>query len=525
MMLRRCALAVAVVLGLLVFVPGAGAAPAGVDITAVEGQSFSGDVVGGLVCSLSSATISWGDGTSSAGASDGAGGIQGTHTYAEEGSYSGSVSFTYVVSRICPADTQTATFQATVQDATLTGAGQGISGSAGQSLTAVVAHITDANPAASASDFSAQIAWGDGLSSPGSVTPAAGGGFDVTGTHTYATAGNYPVNTSITDAGGASTNATSTAQIAAPAPQPPRNIEVPVVSGLSHETNTLVTTNGVWSGSPTAYQYQWLRCATPTGGSCAVIAGATASTYTVVHADVGSTLRSRVRATNAVGTSVPADSASTAAVTPLVLTARFTITPNPTCTGVRITFDASATETPNPPIERYRFTEHVDVSGIFDFRRYTTSPPGDWVIADGTNPRAAEVPTYDSRFIADVPFGQKLAIGSGAWIANERDITLTVRDRAGANASYTTTLGFAPFLSDVPGPPFTSSRANCPPVARGVRGDLARARRQLQGDQQGAHRKDPVSDGDGLPGLAAARPNLLPGPSAPQAGRDREQRF
>ncbi len=199
------------------------------------------------------------------------GGIQGTHTYAEEGSYSGSVSFTYVVSRFCPAGTQTATFQATVQDATLTGAGQGISGSAGQSLTAAVAHITDANPAASASDFSAQIAWGDGSSSPGSVTPAAGGGFDVTGTHTYATAGNYPVNTSITDAGGASTNATSTAQIAAPAAAAPRNVTPPSIVQavrciVGHPAcvaipYTYTCDPGTWAGRDAAipYRFVWIR--------------------------------------------------------------------------------------------------------------------------------------------------------------------------------------------------------------------------------------------------------------------------
>jgi hypothetical protein len=464
----RCVLLA--VLGLLVFAPGAGAA-AGVDFSTVEGQSFTGKVVDIAPCTLASATITWGDGTTSAGTSDGGTGIQGTHAYTEEGTYSGSVSYTYVVTRICLTGTQTTSFQATVQDAPPTAAGIDVNGTAGKSLTAVVAHISDTNPNASASDFSAQISWGDGTTSSGSVSAAGGGGFDVTGTHTYTTAGSYPVNTSITDIGGASTSATSMAQIAVAAAQPPRIVEAPVVSGAPHETDTLSTTTGFWSGSPTAYQYQWLRCAGPTVDSCVVVAGATASAYTLVHADVGSTMRARVRAQNAVGTSLPADSVPTAAVMPLVLTARFTIAPNSTCTGVRVTFDASATQTPNPPIERYRFTEHVNVFNIFDFRPFTTSPPADWVIADGSNPRATEVPTYDGQFIADVPFDHKLAIQSGTWIANERDVTLTVRDSAGASASYTSTLRFDPFLSDAL-QPFNSSRAKCPPVAHGVRGDL-----------------------------------------------------
>jgi hypothetical protein len=201
---------------MLLIAPGAGAAASGVDITATEGQSFTGTVVNGLVCPLASATITWGDGTAStAGTSDGNMGIQGTHTYAEEGSYSGSVTYTYTVARPCSGATQTASFQATVQDAPLTGSGRNISGAAGQSLSAVVAHLGDANPSASAGDFSAQINWGDGTTTAGTVTAAAGGGFDVTGTHTYGAAGSFMVSTSIADSGGSTATATAQAAIAA----------------------------------------------------------------------------------------------------------------------------------------------------------------------------------------------------------------------------------------------------------------------------------------------------------------------
>jgi hypothetical protein len=62
------------------------------------------------------ATISWGDGSpSSAGASDGsATGTQGTHTYADEGLFNGSVTY------FCPRISVTDHFEATVQDAPLT---------------------------------------------------------------------------------------------------------------------------------------------------------------------------------------------------------------------------------------------------------------------------------------------------------------------------------------------------------------------------------------------------------------------
>jgi hypothetical protein len=207
---------------MLVIAPGAGAVAAGVDITAVEGQSFTGNVVGGLTCPLMSATITWGDGTApSAGASDGSTGIQGTHTYGEEGTYNGSVSYTYVAFRSCPTGAQTAAFQATVRDAPLAAAGLDSSGAARRALTAVVAHVQDANPAGSANELSAQIDWGDGSTSPGTVAAAAGGGFDVNGTHTYSAAGNYQITASIGDVGGSTTSASSTAVIAATASQPP----------------------------------------------------------------------------------------------------------------------------------------------------------------------------------------------------------------------------------------------------------------------------------------------------------------
>src|ERR1035441_7774172 len=131
----------AVMLGMLVIAPGASAAAAGVNITAVEGQSFTGKVVDIGSCSLASATITWGDGASSAGTSDGSTGIQGTHTYAEEGAYSGSVSYTYVVTRFCPTGTQTVSFQATVHDAPLTATSANMSGTAGQPASGVVAHF------------------------------------------------------------------------------------------------------------------------------------------------------------------------------------------------------------------------------------------------------------------------------------------------------------------------------------------------------------------------------------------------
>ena len=92
----------------------------------------------------------------------------------------------------------------------------------------------------------------------------------------------------------------------------PANTAPPAISGSATVGQTLTTSDGTWSNNPTSFAYQWLRC-NGGGNKCAPIAGATQKTYTVAAADEGKTLRSRVTATNADG-STSADSAQTAAV-------------------------------------------------------------------------------------------------------------------------------------------------------------------------------------------------------------------
>ena len=75
----------------------------------------------------------------------------------------------------------------------------------------------------------------------------------------------------------------------------PINTVAPVVSGTATVGSTLTTTNGTWTGAPApTFTYQWQRAGSNIGG-------ATSSTYVLVTADGGNTVRCVVTATNAVG--------------------------------------------------------------------------------------------------------------------------------------------------------------------------------------------------------------------------------
>src|SRR5262245_19468442 len=90
---------------------------------------------------------------------------------------------------------------------------------------------------------------------------------------------------------------------AAAATTAPRNTVRPTISGTARQGETLTADQGAWSGTqPMTFAYQWRRCATG-GASCSNIVGATSKTYAVTSADVGNSLRVRVRASNSAGSS------------------------------------------------------------------------------------------------------------------------------------------------------------------------------------------------------------------------------
>ncbi|MCY1076970.1 hypothetical protein [Archangium lansingense] len=98
-------------------------------------------------------------------------------------------------------------------------------------------------------------------------------------------------------------------------PPPPTNTALPELNGLAVVGETLTGSPGTWdSAVPPSYTYQWLRC-NETGSSCAPISGATASTYVLVDADLDTTLRVRVTASNP-GGQRSAESARSSVIAP-----------------------------------------------------------------------------------------------------------------------------------------------------------------------------------------------------------------
>jgi hypothetical protein len=108
--------------------------------------------------------------------------------------------------------------------------------------------------------------------------------------------------TATSSAGSRTLAAAPTAPIS---PAAPYIATLPIVTGTAQLGQTLAGTTGSWVSSPSSYALQWRRCDS-FGGGCADIAGATNATYTLTAADVGSTIRLSVVATNAGGSDAAA---------------------------------------------------------------------------------------------------------------------------------------------------------------------------------------------------------------------------
>lgn len=168
-----------------------------------------------------SATIDWGDGTSTSSGTVGAGSggefvvSAPTHTYAEEGTPTVTVTIVDSGGASIVAHSPMRTVDAALHSVGVTNGTQAGTGTpvlywpgAGN---AVVARLTDDDPLGTPSDYTAVVHWGDGTQSSAVVSSHTGGGFDVTGNHAYSNAnlGFHTVTVDVTDEGGSTTETTT----------------------------------------------------------------------------------------------------------------------------------------------------------------------------------------------------------------------------------------------------------------------------------------------------------------------------
>jgi hypothetical protein len=95
-----------------------------------------------------------------------------------------------------------------ISDRAITTSGTNISAAEGKPFTGTVATFTDPDTFATAGEYSATIAWGDGVTSAGTIS-GTGGHFKVSGTHTYAEEGVYHLTVRVTDTDNPSNTATA----------------------------------------------------------------------------------------------------------------------------------------------------------------------------------------------------------------------------------------------------------------------------------------------------------------------------
>jgi uncharacterized delta-60 repeat protein len=161
------------------------------------------------------ASINWGDAATAPDITPGVlspdprGGfdVTGTHTYAEEGTYAVTVTMT-------GGDNISGGTTITVGDATLTAAAVNLNVIGTKNFSGPVATFKDTDPAGTASDYTATIAWDDGTTTTGNATTGmitGTGPFTISASHVFGSfSGTHQITVVITDAVGSKTSVTDT---------------------------------------------------------------------------------------------------------------------------------------------------------------------------------------------------------------------------------------------------------------------------------------------------------------------------
>ncbi len=155
----------------------------------------------------------------------------GTFTYTPAAGFSGSDSFTYQASDgVLSSQIATAVIETQPPTPTV--------GPAGGTFNGLIGNFNYSDLSATASQFTATITWSDGTTSPGVVTADPSGdlgGFDVSGSHTYASSTTYAVSASVTAPNGTTIPVTNSITIdESDTPQPVAEPSVEIAAGSAY---------------------------------------------------------------------------------------------------------------------------------------------------------------------------------------------------------------------------------------------------------------------------------------------------
>jgi hypothetical protein len=201
--------------GVTVTAAGAPLSVALTPIAATEGVPFSGTVATindtNPKANNFTATINWGDGTSSP-ASTAAGSIvpgpnntflvQGAKTYTEE-----AAADIVTVTVSDGSNSAGAEAAIAVADAPFAMGNTVFNTPIEVPFTGILGSFIDTGNDGTTADYAATIVWGDGTTTSGTLTRTGSGSVAVTGTHTYTQAGSYALQVKVTDQGGSSATA------------------------------------------------------------------------------------------------------------------------------------------------------------------------------------------------------------------------------------------------------------------------------------------------------------------------------
>jgi virginiamycin B lyase len=232
----------------------------------------------------------------------------------------------------------------------------------------------------------------------------------------------------------------------------PANVTLPTISPTApHLGLPSSGATGSWSNGPTSLSYQWERC-NSAGVECKALSGAASSSYVPVEGDLEHTLRIKVTASNAEG-STSASSAATSLLRPLGHVSEYSIG---TASGVTTGPDGSLWVTLAATNELKQMTtggtvlKTVHLASGASPAGITLGPDGNlWIAQPGTSTVAMVTPAGAIKEYSVPPGAEPWEITTGPdnnlWVTDKGTSTIGKVTTAGTFSQYLLPIGSEPY--------------------------------------------------------------------------------